>query len=874
MQSFFFSHPLNKAAIPYHPKQQLMKIKLLILIFFPVAVMAQDVQPVESAAYLALIKKDTPAFKKIDSTNSMSKAVLHYRDFYFSNMPVINKISISKNNMIKLLPVIEKSLWFGGTAASNITLRYVNQTPAIQQQYAQGRSVNGSLAWQGPHTNELFSYGPAMNTLEFDGTNYPYDVNGRLVAAGTGNGSKAMIYTPSVFRTAALFSNAVTLQVKYRKNYQQVLSAIVKAGHSNENSFIQYNKNNTAYFSAGAEALVKKFTLSGNYNYMQEIFSNSNRNGFLNRVYQNALLTPVSFDNKQGNTINTLQRSYSAFADNPYFLLQNNDHHFLQQHYTGSFIVERKFMHGKIKLSQLYENLQQHSNEGYQPGTAFFNTGMPVNRNTRDDNYYLTVNAENNFHFTDYKLHGTLTVNYIHGNNQSQIKYLPAASIYNYKRSTNDATISYAQTYDNHENNLEAGVLLTNKKYTSTTAAKNNFFLPAVSLYTRFSNVFNAGALSVKLKGNFNRFNSELPINTSFAQNNLTQFTAADALQHLTVTEVTSFKDLLPIEHKEFSTGIEINYKYNLGFSFDWFSRNTFHDVFPVIAGGQMQLMNLADHRNRGVEMIFSASSFQYQKDKICLSNSISFIAYRSTVTAVKDNYNYTAIAGFSDVHKAIVKGAPLGAIVGNSFLRDGANNIIIGTDGFPLVNNTPAVIGNPTPDCIVKMNNNLSWKKWAVNFEWEWRKGGDVWNGTAALLDYYGRSASSATLRNTTNYVFSGVDVNGKPNAIPVSFYNTALPVQQNRWVRYGPTGVAESYIQKGDYIRLNNFSINYKPKTKNYLQQLTLSLYASNLILWSAYKGAEVTQLLNDQPGTSGLDFFNIPSYHSFGFSVSLKF
>src|SRR5829696_7086581 len=37
-------------------------------------------------------------------------------------------------------------------------------------------------------TNELFSYGPAINSLEFDGSNYAYDANGKLVAARSGNG--------------------------------------------------------------------------------------------------------------------------------------------------------------------------------------------------------------------------------------------------------------------------------------------------------------------------------------------------------------------------------------------------------------------------------------------------------------------------------------------------------------------------------------------------------------------------------------------------------------------------------------------------------------------------------------------------------------
>jgi hypothetical protein len=352
------------------------------------------------------------------------------------------------------------------------------------------------------------------------------------------------------------------------------------------------------------------------------------------------------------------------------------------------------------------------------------------------------------------------------------------------------------------------------------------------------------------------------------------QYAAATAMQHLPLTEANSFNNLRAIENKEYNTGIELSYKGRTTLSVDYFTRQTNDDIFPVMNGSQLQLVNMADHRNRGIEVGLDLYSKYTSRNTLSFSNSFSFTTYRATITAVKAGYNFTPIAGFSDVHKAIVKDAPLGAIVGNSFLKDAYNNIIIGTDGFPLVNNTASVIGNPAPDFTVKMTNTANWKTLGLSIDWEWRKGGDMWNGTAAMLDYYGRSENSAALRNTTNYIFKGVDVSGKSNTIPVSFYNPALPVQQNRWVRYGPTGVAASYIQKGDCIRLNNISFSFKPKIKKHLQQLTFSLYASNIILWSAYKGADVNQLLNDQTGTSGLDFFNIPSYHTIGFSVSSKF
>ncbi|HXB92055.1 MAG TPA: hypothetical protein VNU72_07195, partial [Puia sp.] len=113
-----------------------------------------------------------------------------------------------------------------------------------------------------------------------------------------------------------------------------------------------------------------------------------------------------------------------------------------------------------------------------------------------------------------------------------------------------------------------------------------------------------------------------------------------------------------------------------------------------------------------------------------------------------------------------------------------------------------------------------------------------------------------------------------GGKNNIPVAFYDPALPVNQNRWVRYGITGVATSYIQKGDNIRIHTLSLARDIRIKKYLQRIRLTAYAQNLLLWSAYKGGDPNQLLYDQPGSGGLDFFNLPSTKTFGTSASLQF
>jgi hypothetical protein len=110
--------------------------------------------------------------------------------------------------------------------------------------------------------------------------------------------------------------------------------------------------------------------------------------------------------------------------------------------------------------------------------------------------------------------------------------------------------------------------------------------------------------------------------------------------------------------------------------------------------------------------------------------------------------------------------------------------------------------------------------------------------------------------------------------NTIPVSFYDVNAPVENNRWARYGHSGVGEEYIQTGDYLRLHNISLSYKQRFRKHIQQLTFGVYANNIIVWTAYKGVDPDQLLYDQPNTTGLDFFNLPSTKVFGCNISIQF
>jgi hypothetical protein len=870
VQSSLLWHPL-KASEFLKTKTGTMKRILLIAMLLPFVAMAQEVRPLINADYLSLIQGDTTkGMKTKDSSNSLARTSLRYIDYNYAGHYIIGKIKIQKGNIIKLDPAIRDVITISGSISSGSELQFVNRMPEVQNEYIQGRSVNGNLSWQGPETGELFSYGPQLQSLEFDGSIYPYDINGRLVPLANGNGKKPAGYNNSLFRTGSLIKNSVILQAKYKHRSQQVLLLILKAGQARGRSIISDNKNKADNFSASAEGTIKRIKITTQYAYQQERFTHYNRTGFLNRAYQNSLLTPVSFDNRQGTMIGALQRSYSSMADNPFFLFRKDKFSFLQQHHTAAISLERRI--GKLRLTagQSFEYLQQHNNEGYDAGTAFFPSGILINRATNDKNHQLYANAVYHF-YSSYKFQGDISASYNYSGNKSSITYNTDAA-YKYRRTSHDMAVSFMPQIRGDK--TETGFVLTNKMYVSTTARVNDLFLPALSGYIRFHNLFDLNNLTVRVFGSYSEFNSELPIDKSYAYTGLLQHAVANNLEYLPVTEAEGFANLDPIRHQEFSLGAEVDWRNKISASFNWYTRNTADDIFPILNGDQLHFQNIATHRNRGFETDITFYPSVWGGGKLDITNTISFSTYRSKVTDVKSGYDYTPVAGFSNVHKTIVKGEPLGIIMGNTWLRDAAGNRVIGSDGFPITNNTKQIIGNSIPDFTLKATQRINYKKLELSFDIEWEKGGDRWNGTEAVLDYYGRSAGTGVLRSTTNYVFDGVQANGARNNIPVDFYSQSAPLSQNRWVRYGHAGVAEDYIQRADVIRLRNIGISYKQLFKKHLQQLVFTVYANNIIVWSPYKGVDTNQLLNDQPGTDGLDFFNLPSFRSFGFNLSLQF
>jgi TonB-linked SusC/RagA family outer membrane protein len=243
-------------------------------------------------------------------------------------------------------------------------------------------------------------------------------------------------------------------------------------------------------------------------------------------------------------------------------------------------------------------------------------------------------------------------------------------------------------------------------------------------------------------------------------------------------------------------------------------------------------------------------------------------------------------LAGFATAGTYLVEGLPYGAIVGGAYLREEAGTatdtslsipggavVIDPNTGYQAVDNTQRVIGDPNPDFILGWNNTFTYKNLTLSFLLDWKEGGDVWNGTAWALSFFGRSQLTADTREETPIVLDGVLPNGSPNNIPIvrdrDYWTSAVG---------GFGSVGEQFVDDGGWVRLRELSLSYQlPKKvlgKMPIESAYFTFTGRNLWIDTDYNGVDPETSLTGSGNGQGFDYFNNPGTKSYMFKVGFNF
>ena len=783
---------------------------------------------------------------------------------------------------------------------SSFGFQMANKLPDLQSSFVQGRPIEGTTTWQGAETNETFSWGPALNSLEFDGNNYLFDQNGRLTSRGNGNGQNATVYDPLDFLRTAYQSHQ-SLQLGKHFGLTELYA---KVHYSRQKAII--NQSNTEQWNISFKNKwhLNKFKIQTSLYYQkadnQLPAIGANWQTILGAMYR----TPVSFDNANGlqrkEAVGTemvyllrngIQRSHSPrLVDNPFALVNTIP----DQRNEQVLISKINLTHYGDKLNFTaflgYEASEVEKQFGLLPFHAGVFDGRFTERVLENKQLSGLINPQfllwgSNFYNNHLVLGFKYRLQYL----SQDLNRLDASGFQeNMGFDLNQADFievtEFARGRWTHQPQIELElkafddlllVKVANQMYVSSTldSEEQKYFLPSVSLKLDFYSYLGGfGLENIKFYANYSSHIQEAPLVYNQWHFNTLNLRSADYAQYYEDREILLTESLSPERHHKLDIGARFEFGENINFAISYFNNQTKGMLVPIRNRGSFSLENMADIRNQGWEM--NLSTYQYFR-YLSWQSDLNFSRNSPIVTNLERDFP-VPISGYQDISGNLIEGEPLGVILGTRFLRNEAGQMIIGDDGLPLVDFEQRPLGNPNPDFVLGWFNSLSYHMLSLSFTLEYRHGGEIWNGTQQALNFLGRSQVSADQRNTSGFVFPGVRIDGSANQIPVDFANPQ-GINANRWVRYGWSGVGEEAIESASSLRLNEikFSFNFNKYLKTLLPKgsAQISIYARNILLATAYSGIDPSTNLLNYNQAIGLDLFNTPGMSSYGIQLDLK-
>ncbi len=348
----------------------------------------------------------------------------------------------------------------------------------------------------------------------------------------------------------------------------------------------------------------------------------------------------------------------------------------------------------------------------------------------------------------------------------------------------------------------------------------------------------------------------------------------------------------------EFTTSTEFGldlrfFEGRLGLDIAYYNRKTTDAILnaslPLSTGYANVWLNAGEMTSDGIEITLNAVPVKTADFR--WDSQVNFTKSKSVVDKLAPGIDKLFLAGFSSAGTYLVAGNEYGAIFGGAYLREGSGGanddgvnipegaVVINDDptsseyGFEAVDPTQRAIGNPNPDFIVGWNNTLSYKNFSLGFLFDWREGGDLWNGTAWALSFFGRSQLTAETREEAPFAIDGVLSDGTPNNIEIvrdqSYWTSSLG---------GFGSVGEQFVQDGGWIRLRELSLRYSlPNSlfgQNFIKGGSIGVTGRNLWLSTDYDGIDPETSLTGGGNGQGFDYFNMPATKSLIFKLSLDF
>ncbi|MGA1364926.1 MAG: TonB-dependent receptor domain-containing protein, partial [Schleiferiaceae bacterium] len=151
-------------------------------------------------------------------------------------------------------------------------------------------------------------------------------------------------------------------------------------------------------------------------------------------------------------------------------------------------------------------------------------------------------------------------------------------------------------------------------------------------------------------------------------------------------------------------------------------------------SGFTSAFINAGSMYNRGIELVVGADLVK--SEDFTWNASVTYTRNRNKVTALAEGVDVISLPwGFFGANQRLMVGQAYGTLYSDDWERDANGNALVDASGYPIYSSTEVAAGDPNPDFLMGINNDLRYKNFSFNMLWDIRQGGDIWNGTRGAL-------------------------------------------------------------------------------------------------------------------------------------------
>ena len=425
-----------------------------------------------------------------------------------------------------------------------------------------------------------------------------------------------------------------------------------------------------------------------------------------------------------------------------------------------------------------------------------------------------------------------------------------------------------------YQNMLYLDITGRNDWASTLPAANNSYFYPSVGAAFVFTELMNkAGSKPDWLS--FGKFRiSATQVGNDMPWGKTIVYDALNEAGDVEKNTVAPFKDLKPEKSTSFETGLNLRMfdnRVNLDVAF--YKTKTANQYFlvdaPAGTGYSQYFINAGEIGNTGFEATLGFEPVR--TDNLRWSSIFNFTTNKNKILSLPEQYAKDGLKLTSGGFTYLLKqGEEWGEMYMKRAKRDDQGRVIVTEkDGKQQLQDadTETRIGNVNSKFMLGWSNQVTYKNFSVNFQFDGRFGGKVVSSTQAILNKYGRSQETAEARNAGGIKVPAVDAAG--NAY-------TKPIDAQVWYTSLEGGLA---MYNATNMRLRELSVGYSlPKRifegTKYIKDVRLSLIGRNLLY--VYRDAPFDPemvLSTTTNSTSNVDNFSIPMSRSIGFSININ-